>query len=318
MNNDFSSFRVATDDLPAAERIDAMRDIYGRAMLKLDIEPLPGSSFRVDMTLRALPGLGVATGSCSPIRCDHTPELIDGDDLILFVAVAGGGVIAHRGRVAIVVEGEAVLTTSEEPGLHVFHSDSRFVVFRLPYRLISPLVGDLSQLLARPMRSGTEALRLLVGYVGRLHDLQAQPSPELGHLVATHMRDLAAVAIGATRDAAETARGRGVRSARLHAIKVEVIANIGHPLDVAARHGVSPRYFRKLFESEGGSFSDFVLARRLERAYRCLTDPRFADHTISSIAFDAGFGDLSYFNRTFRRRYGASPSEVRLAARRPN
>jgi len=38
-----------------------------------------------------------------------------------------------------------------------------------------------------------------------------------------------------------------------------------------------------------------------------LSDPRLADRTIGSIAFDAGFGDLSYFNQTFRRRYGAMP-----------
>jgi AraC-like DNA-binding protein len=30
---------------------------------------------------------------------------------------------------------------------------------------------------------------------------------------------------------------------------------------------------------------------------------------------EAGFGDLSYFNRAFRRRYGASPSDVRAPAK---
>ena len=37
---------------------------------------------------------------------------------------------------------------------------------------------------------------------------------------------------------------------------------------------------------------------------------------ISAVAFDAGFGDLSYFNRTFRRRYDAAPSDVRARALR--
>jgi AraC-like DNA-binding protein len=35
---------------------------------------------------------------------------------------------------------------------------------------------------------------------------------------------------------------------------------------------------------------------------------------IATIALDAGFGDLSYFNRTFRRRFGVAPSELRAAA----
>jgi AraC-like DNA-binding protein len=45
-----------------------------------------------------------------------------------------------------------------------------------------------------------------------------------------------------------------------------------------------------------------------------LGDPRFVGRTISAIAFDAGFGDLSYFNRVFRRRYGLTPSDARAKA----
>ena len=60
----------------------------------------------------------------------------------------------------------------------------------------------------------------------------------------------------------------------------------------------------------------FRLDRRLSRAHRFLSEPRLADRKISSVAFDVGFGDLSYFNRVFRRRYGATPSEIRRAAKR--
>jgi AraC-like DNA-binding protein len=59
-----------------------------------------------------------------------------------------------------------------------------------------------------------------------------------------------------------------------------------------------------------------VLGERLARAHRMLGDPRFADRSIGEVAMEAGFGDLSYFNRAFRRRYGASPSAVHTAARR--
>ena len=70
-----------------------------------------------------------------------------------------------------------------------------------------------------------------------------------------------------------------------------------------------------LFASEDLSFAEFVLAQRLDRAHRMLTDPRLADQTISAIAYQSGFGDLSYFNRTFRRRYGATPSDIRRMSR---
>jgi AraC-like DNA-binding protein len=79
----------------------------------------------------------------------------------------------------------------------------------------------------------------------------------------------------------------------------------------AARHQVTPRYIQKLFESEGTTLTDHVLEQRLARAYRLLSNPRHAAEKISAIAFDCGFGDLSYFYRSFRRHYGATPSDVR-------
>jgi AraC-like DNA-binding protein len=47
-----------------------------------------------------------------------------------------------------------------------------------------------------------------------------------------------------------------------------------------------------------------------------LSDPRFGDRSISSVALHVGFGDLSYFDRAFRRRYVATPSEIRQSAER--
>lgn len=86
--------------------------------------------------------------------------------------------------------------------------------------------------------------------------------------------------------------------------------------DIARRHGVTPRYVQLLFDGAGQTFSEFVVEQRLAQAHRMLTDARFVDWTISAIAFDVGFSNLSYFNRTFLRRFGATPSDVREVARR--
>jgi transcriptional regulator GlxA family with amidase domain len=134
-------------------------------------------------------------------------------------------------------------------------------------------------------------------------------------LVVGHIHDLMAVAIGATRDAAEAARDRGLRAAKLHAIKQDIARNLDHG-DVsvgalALRHGCTPRCVQRLFEAEGTTLTEYVLAQRLARAHRMLTDPRRTGEKVSTIALDAGFGDISYFNRVFRRRYGETPSVVR-------
>jgi AraC-like DNA-binding protein len=65
---------------------------------------------------------------------------------------------------------------------------------------------------------------------------------------------------------------------------------------------------------KGLTFSSYVLGQRLSRAHRFLSYSHLASRNISSVAFDVGFGDLSYFNRTFRRRYGVTPGEIRHSA----
>jgi AraC-like DNA-binding protein len=137
------------------------------------------------------------------------------------------------------------------------------------------------------------------------------------HLVVTHISDLVALAIGATKDARVIAENGGARAARLAAIKSDILDNLARQdlsaTEVAARHGVTRRYVDMLFELEDMTFSEFVVGQRLAHAHRMLTDPRFANRTVNAIALDVGFSDLSYFNRTFRRRYGATPSDVRRA-----
>jgi AraC-like DNA-binding protein len=159
---------------------------------------------------------------------------------------------------------------------------------------------------------------LLMQYV---HVLRAEgPTSDLtlARQVSDHMTDLVALALGARGDVAEFAAGRGVRAARLAAIKADILAKL-HNRDlsiavIAGRHGVTPRYVHKLFEREGTTFSAFMLQHRLARAQQMLKDRRYDDHTISVIAFECGFSDLSYFNRTFRRAYNATPSDIRETA----
>ena len=166
----------------------------------------------------------------------------------------------------------------------------------------------------------SEALTILTGYVGLLERDHLLASPDLRRLAVAHVHDLVALALGASRDAAEIAKGRGLRAARLHAIKADIRASLGEQdlnlTAIAARRGVTPRYVQALFADEGSTFSQFLLGERLARVHKMLRDPLHTARTTSSIVYDAGFGDLLHFNRAFRRRYGETPSDVRAAAKR--
>jgi AraC-like DNA-binding protein len=111
-----------------------------------------------------------------------------------------------------------------------------------------------------------------------------------------------------------------LRVAKLLAIKSDIARNLDRPdLSIAAlatRHACTSRFVQRLFEMVGTTFTEYVLAQRLVRAYRKLVDPRYRSEKISVIAYDCGFNDVSYFNRMFRRYFTAAPSDVRGSVRK--
>jgi AraC-like DNA-binding protein len=193
------------------------------------------------------------------------------------------------------------------------------LALKVPYAALTPLVADMEDCYLRRIPAGTPALRLLRDYVDILRSEQNLSSCDLQHMVVAHVYDLMAIAIGATPDAAHAAQDGGVRAARLHAIKLDIADSLRQvDLSVtalAARHGCTPRSVQRLFETEGTTFTEYVLSQRLAKAQRMLLDPRRAADKISAVAYDCGFGDVSYFNRMFRRQFGAVPSAVRAEAR---
>ena len=83
------------------------------------------------------------------------------------------------------------------------------------------------------------------------------------------------------------------------------------PARIAEAHGVSARYVNKLFEKEGISTAKWVKMRRLERCRNDLEDANKRHLSISQIAYNHGFGNISSFNRAFKDRYEVAPGCLR-------
>lgn len=314
-----AQFHFSTDAFPERERLTAWREVFGRAVCNLDINPLARDGFRCEANVCQVPGLGVMFATSSAVQLCHSQELIKDDDLSFMAAPTCRWTATQLGRSSECGPGDGVLMDNSEVGSLTLSAASRFVTFRVPRAAIEPLVPDLGATVARAIPAANVALRLLVSYLASAFDTDALITPELRQFTVAHVYDLLAVALGATREATETAKGRGIRAARLRAIKADILRHLKQQKlsigAVAIRHGITPVYVRKMFESEGTSFSEFVLEQRLDLARQMLTDPCFADRTIAIVAWEAGFGDLSYFNQTFRRRFGRTPSDMRAEAR---
>jgi AraC-like DNA-binding protein len=309
--------RFSTSDYAPRKRLDAWREICSRTIQNMAIEPLSTEGLRVKATMRQMPGLALAAGRSSPLIFQRRREFIDHDDVVFVWGLTSRYQAGQFGRILDVDRGQAVVLTGAEPAFLRVPTHGNYMSLRVPARCLSSVICDLDAAYGRPIPANNPALQLLTRYLVILQETGTFALPELRRQAVAHIHDLLALAVGATRDAAEIAVGRGARAARLHAIREDIANRLDEPelsvARIAAMQRVKPRYVQRLFESEGTTFTDYVLTQRLALAHRLLSDPFHAGVKISAIALDAGFGDLSYFNRTFRRRYGMTPSELRAA-----
>jgi AraC-like DNA-binding protein len=133
---------------------------------------------------------------------------------------------------------------------------------------------------------------------------------EVGQIFASRFVEV----ISGRSDKPMTASSRDRRRAVESALWIDAHSHRQTDLDdAAAQAGISPFHFLRLFSSVlGVTPHQYLVRSRLRHAARLLADD---DSSITDIAYDVGFGDLSNFVRTFHRAAGVSPRRFREASR---
>ncbi len=312
------AFHFSTDAFREHERMAAWHEVFGRTMLNLDFIPQSNEDFRATATGFRSAGLGVMRTSTSPTHQGNSRRLIANDDVSFIRVLSCRATASQLGRSVDLEPGDGVFMSHGDVGETAFLGECRYVALVLPKSALAPLVPDIGALLARRIPAASSALRMLQGYLDIAPEDHIAADPGLQSAFANHVCDLLALTLGATRDAAGQAQVRSVPDARLRAMKDDIRKSCTRPdlsvHAVAARHGVSARYVQRVFEESGATVTQYITEQRLEAAYRALRRHASSHVPISTIAFDCGFADISYFNRVFRRQFGCTPSDVRRAA----
>ena len=80
--------------------------------------------------------------------------------------------------------------------------------------------------------------------------------------------------------------------------------------ELATTYQKNEKYLGRLFQKElGTSFHEYLMQLRLHKAESLLLQGR---DNIIDIAFDCGFNNISYFNRSFKKKHGMTPKEYRM------
>lgn len=309
----------STLDFPSHQQFSYWREVLCEAFITLNPERKGTGAFAGTVTAHPVAEVNVTTVSSIDqrvLRGAREIRKMPLDYYFLNLQLKGECRFVQSGREALVRSNSFAIVDTTEPYELDYRGDWELYSFRIPKRMLNPLLASPDQSTAT-LVTKDQPLGLLA--IDFLQSVARRPDAfprEVGRSLARTMVELIGLALGAAPDAAEVARA-SVGQAMRNSILKYVDANLDNPsfsAEMAARHfGISSRYLHKVFELGDLSFGETLLARRLDRcAYELTRRPYLP---ISEIALTWGFNDISHFNHTFRKRFGVSPTEVRRSGR---
>jgi AraC-like DNA-binding protein len=313
-----SSPTISSDSFPSEQRIEMWNERVAHRLLRVQWDVAEGADLKAAMEPVICAGdveiVNIASGPCA---VTNTREHASQKDhrLSLYIVTSGHSVTTE------LAGGETVLRKTMgvllDEGAYYRHRSmneiTRGFVLMLPKARLVEAAPSLGDLFAAPLDLSSGPFRVLQSYLGLFHAGIDLNDPALVRANADYVLDLIALAACGRGDALDLARARGLPKTRTAIILAEIERNLGDPklsgAVVAARVGITERYLQQLMETHGETFSHHLLRLRLEKAAGMLVErPQMR---ISEIAYHCGFNDLSYFNRSFKKRFGESPRSYR-------
>jgi AraC family transcriptional regulator, positive regulator of tynA and feaB len=230
------------------------------------------------------------------------------DICFINLQIEGVGRYTQRGHQQICGPGDLAVVDTTEPFEIANARDFRLFCFAVPHCL---LPGELCERprLGAAATEGRALSRILCGYAELC--LSQAAAAEVSARYGAHIVDLISHASDMSKGgSSERARAPVLLSMMLDHLD-RCIADPDLSAESLARtFRCSKRYVHKLFSTTGRSVGEHLNDRRIIFCARRLLDKQ-DKRTIAEIAFEAGFRDVSYFNRLFKRGHDVSPREFR-------
>ncbi|MFF0501945.1 AraC family transcriptional regulator [Nocardia aobensis] len=294
--------------------VDALDSMY--CSLAVDW-PRVDPDFAVDISSRSVGDLTVSILRADAHKVLRTPAMAAADptdNYLLALITRGTTLVHHNGHRSRVDPGSFVLFDPAAPFVVDASNEFEQIVVRTPRALLdsSMLATETTRVVGRAISSRSA----IAGLVGRLlidiAHIDRPLSFSASAVIASALMDLVATTV-------VESMGPLTGTARIHADDLVAVQRVmrrtahdpAHTIaDTAAEAGMSVRYVHKLFSDAGTTPQRWLYNLRLERSRTQLLD---TEATVAEISRRVGFRDVSHFSRTFRNRFGVSPSVYRAA-----
>ncbi len=313
-------WRVRGGDVTA--RLHSWEEILANTHLAFDVHPTSRTPARFEgaVTRRAIGDLMLVDCAASPFLGHRSRAVMAGlpnttthENVLGFQFVCKGvELVREGGRELALKAGDVVLWDGMQPTdveiVEAFYK--RTLLF--PRDQVVAVCPRLADTRALPSLEGSATARLLVRYMNALALELPQLEPAAAIAAAGAALELLRAAVEPSLPTARSATRAALRAEIVRYVRIHLQDPALGPAAIARSYAMSVRALHALFEDAQESVAGLV---RSERLARCLEDlQRPNGGSVTDIAFRWGFCDAAHFSRVFKRRFGATPSEIRQAA----
>lgn len=257
--------------------------------------------------------LGTRAGSMQ-LRRDGAAIARDGrDHYTLYMSLRGEVSVSQLGRDQFLTPGSYTFFSAAEPVSHGTVGGVDTICFLMPRAYVERRIVSGEQICVRP-HNATQGLHRLVfdtvhSFQESAWSLSDDEFKKSAHIVA----DLILLALGGSNDT--TSGELSVRATNVARVKRVIRKRLTDPdltlADIAQEAGLSLYYLHELFrdEGEGRTLREYLQSERLQRA-RELLALSSRKMSVTEVAVECGFSNMSYFSTAFKRAFGVSPRDV--------
>ena len=308
----------STDSVPARERFSYWSDVVCQTILNVSTES-PTELFSATITARSFGDIRCVNFNCAgheivrgPRHMARAPE----DCYVITLHRRGQSHFSQGDDTISLGRGEIAIVDGHQPFRIVFAERVSRATAVIPRAMIDGRAPWLRTGRSRKIAANLPFAGLVRRHLLQLTSAPAELSDSEGMLLADSLCNMLALAT-----ARDLAPNRMQPELLLEKLLVFCRHNMHDPRlspsRAASHFGISVRTLHARFQQAGQSFGRWVLQNRLEACSRALRDPYQRGDNVSTIAYRWGFNDLSYFNRTFRARFGMPPRQWRLEMTAP-
>ncbi len=309
--------RFSTAYQPASQRLEWLREVIGKQYANVEITPPDDTYLYNDMFIypwqQGIRLSPIYSNAITLERLPSEPENVTQDCYFVVLLTAGQYKIEQGGRESFLKPGEMTLYDATEPHRITIPQPFSKVLISVPRHLLNARIANVEQLTASKLNThdgiGAVTSRLIQSIVNELPTLEHGAFQSLAEPT---IDSLSYSLIGSQGKQTELSQSQ---SLSLWRVKQFIKHNLGNSelnaATIAAAVKLSPRYINKMFEQEQTSLMRFMTQQRIARCRHYLASQLHNHLSITEIAMQAGFNNMSHFSRVFREQYGMTPRYYR-------